>query len=151
MDGYLKGGEMNEQSNGSQSPILSCAEPLWPPQWPPRVLMEPGGAGPRRPAMTEQGHCACQAGEQVPRAPIPSQSLALTCFLGTKTGLTSSSAGSGAAESLVSRQVRLFESRRSKAWWREGAFRNVPPPPAGPSPPVLPDLAPWVQLLGVPG
>ena len=46
MDGYLKGGEMNEQSNGSQSPILSCAEPLWPPQWPPRVLMEPGGAGP---------------------------------------------------------------------------------------------------------
>ena len=75
--------------------ILSCAEPLWPPQWPPRVLMEPGGAGPRRPAMTEQGCCACQAEEQVPRAPIPSQSLALTCFLGTQTGLTSSSAGSG--------------------------------------------------------
>ena len=34
---------------------------------------------------------------------------------------------------MVSRKVRLFESRGSKAWWKKGAFRNVPPPAAGPS------------------
>ena len=40
MDSYLKGGGMDEKSSGSQSPILSCVEPLWPPQWPPHILVE---------------------------------------------------------------------------------------------------------------
>ena len=31
---------MDEKSSGSQSPILSCVEPLWPPQWPPHILVE---------------------------------------------------------------------------------------------------------------
>ena len=34
----------------------------------------------------------------MPRAPTPTQSLALTCFLGTQTGLTGSPAGSGGSQ-----------------------------------------------------
>lgn len=43
-------------------------------------------------------------------------SLALTWFLGTQTGLMSS----WAAESLISREAKLLESRGSKAWAEGG-------------------------------
>lgn len=82
---------------------------------------------------------SCQAGQQMPMAPVPS-SLALAWLLRAQTGLTSSSA----AESLISRKARLLESRRNEAWVEGELFRNIapllpcaspPPPPARPAPP----------------
>lgn len=50
--------------------------------------------------------------------------LALAWFLGTQTGLTSSSA----AKPLISRKAELLESRGSEAWVEGGLFQNTPLP-----------------------
>lgn len=76
----------------------------------------------------------------------PLCSLALAWFLGTQTGLTSSSA----AESLISRKVELLESRGSEAWAEGGLFQNTPLPyPPASHPCLRPELG-SSRLMGTP-